>query len=59
MEYTKKITMMTFYYFIFKINLSIEVLLDASQIKRYLKLKTQVKLKIKAKLKEEILKILK
>ncbi|ORX96177.1 hypothetical protein LY90DRAFT_643560 [Neocallimastix californiae] len=38
MEYTKKITMMTFYYFIFKINLSIEVLLDSSQIKRYLKI---------------------
>ncbi|KAL6589286.1 hypothetical protein U3516DRAFT_573681 [Neocallimastix sp. 'constans'] len=38
MEYTKKIIMMTFYYFIFKINLSIEVLLDSSQIKRYLKI---------------------
>ncbi|KAG4082154.1 hypothetical protein H8356DRAFT_1299908 [Neocallimastix lanati (nom. inval.)] len=47
MEYTKKITMMTFYYFIFKINLSIEVLLDSSQIKRYLKIEDKSKIESK------------
>ncbi|KAL6588560.1 hypothetical protein U3516DRAFT_654001 [Neocallimastix sp. 'constans'] len=48
MEYTKKITMMTFYYFIFKINLSIEVLLDSSQIKRYLKIEDKSKIESKS-----------
>ena len=49
-EYTKKITMMTFYYFIFKINLSIEVLLDSSQIKRYLKIEDKSKIENKSKI---------
>ncbi|KAG4082234.1 hypothetical protein H8356DRAFT_1066529 [Neocallimastix lanati (nom. inval.)] len=48
MEYTKKITMMTFYYFIFKINLSIEVLLDSSQIKRYLRIEDKSKIESKS-----------
>ncbi|KAL6588348.1 hypothetical protein U3516DRAFT_871068, partial [Neocallimastix sp. 'constans'] len=48
MEYTKKITMMTFHYFIFKINLSIEVLLDSSQIKRYLKIEDKSKIESKS-----------
>ncbi|ORY16683.1 hypothetical protein LY90DRAFT_517732 [Neocallimastix californiae] len=41
---------MTFYYFIFKINLSIEVLLDSSQIKRYLKIEDKSKIENKSKI---------
>ncbi|ORX73459.1 hypothetical protein BCR32DRAFT_285619 [Anaeromyces robustus] len=36
-EYTKKLTLVTFYYFIFKISLSIEVSLDSTSIKHHLK----------------------